>query len=44
MAQLLGMGLLLNVADQTTSPFEPGRERAASLAIGALTDLVEQER
>ena len=42
MAQLLGMGLLLSSTDQANSPFEPIRDRTASRAIEALTNLVEQ--
>jgi AcrR family transcriptional regulator len=42
MAQLLGMGLLLNSTDHANSPFEPIRDRTASRAIAALTNLVEQ--
>lgn len=41
MAQLLGMGLLLNSTDQASLPFEPSRDRAGSWAIVALTYLVE---
>jgi hypothetical protein len=41
MAQLLGMGLLLNATDHANSPFEPSRDGTASRAIAALTDLVE---
>ena len=42
MAQLLGMGLLLNASDHTNAPFEPIRDRTASRAIEALTNLVEE--
>jgi len=42
MAQLLGMGLLLNSTDHAGSPFESIRDRTASQAIAALTHLVEQ--
>jgi AcrR family transcriptional regulator len=42
MAQLLGMGLLLNSTDHANSPFEPGRARTESRAIAALTSLVEE--
>ena len=42
MAQLLGMGLLLSSTDHADSPFEPVRARAASRAIAALTNLVEE--
>jgi AcrR family transcriptional regulator len=41
MAQLLGMGLLLNSTDHVNSPFEPSRDRTESRAIVALTKLVE---
>ncbi len=41
MAQLLGMGLLLRSTDQADSQFEPIREATASLAIAALTNVVE---
>jgi AcrR family transcriptional regulator len=41
MAELLGMGLLSSSTDLAGSPFEPVRERAASRAIAALADLVE---
>jgi hypothetical protein len=36
MAQLLGMGLLVNVRDQTQSPPETGDDRARSFAVYAL--------
>jgi TetR/AcrR family transcriptional repressor of nem operon len=39
MAQLLGMGLLLNSTDQANSPFEPIRDRIESWSITALTHL-----
>ena len=42
MAQLLGMGLLLNSTDPADSPFEPIRDRTASRTIAALTHLVEE--
>jgi AcrR family transcriptional regulator len=41
MAQLLGMGLLLNSTDRSNSPFEPSRDRTDCYAISALTNLVE---
>ncbi len=41
MAQLLGMGLLLNSTDHADSPFEPIRGRTEALAVTALTHLVE---
>jgi TetR/AcrR family transcriptional repressor of nem operon len=42
MAQLLGMGLLLNSTDYANSSFEPIRERTDSHAIAALTSLVKE--
>jgi TetR/AcrR family transcriptional repressor of nem operon len=42
MAELLGMGLLLNSTDAADSPFEPSRDGTASRAIAALTNLVEE--
>jgi AcrR family transcriptional regulator len=42
MAQLLGMGLLLGSTDHAKSPSEPSRDRTQSLAIAALTNLVEE--
>ncbi len=42
MAQLLGMGLLLNSTDHANSPFGPIRDRTESQAIAALTNLVEE--
>jgi AcrR family transcriptional regulator len=42
MAQLLGMGLLLNSTDHANSPFDPICDRTASRAIAALTNLVEE--
>jgi AcrR family transcriptional regulator len=42
MAQLLGMGLLLNSTDLAKSPFEPSREATQSRAIAGLTKLVEE--
>jgi AcrR family transcriptional regulator len=41
MAQLLGMGLLLNATDYGNSPAEPLRYRAETAAITALASLVE---
>jgi AcrR family transcriptional regulator len=41
MAQLLGMGLLLNSTNEADSQFEPSRDRAQSWAIAALTNLTE---
>ncbi len=41
MAQLLGMGLLLNSTDHANSPFEPVRDRTESWAIAALTNLAD---
>jgi AcrR family transcriptional regulator len=40
MAQLLGMGLLLNSTDQANSS-EPSRDRAESWAISALTNIAD---
>ncbi len=42
MAQLLGMGLLLNSTDHANSPFEPSRGQTESRAIAALANLVEE--
>jgi TetR/AcrR family transcriptional repressor of nem operon len=42
MAQLLGLGLLLSSSDHPDSPFAPSRDHAASHAIVALTNLVEE--
>jgi len=42
MAQLLGMGLLLNSTDNADSPFEPVRDQAGYRAIAALAKLVEE--
>jgi TetR/AcrR family transcriptional repressor of nem operon len=42
MAQLLGMGLLLSATGHAASPFEASRDRSASRAIEALTNLAEQ--
>ena len=41
MAQLLGMGLLLNSTDHANSPFETIRDRTESWAIAALTNLAD---
>jgi AcrR family transcriptional regulator len=41
MAQLLGMGLMLNSTDYSNSPFEPIRDQTEFPAITALTSLVE---
>jgi hypothetical protein len=42
MAQLLGMGLLLNSTDRADARFEPMRDGTESRAIAALTALVEE--
>jgi AcrR family transcriptional regulator len=41
MAQLLGMGLLLNSADPAVTPLDVVQDRSESMAIAALTRLVE---
>ena len=40
MAQLLGTGLLFNVAGPTAFPLEPGPERSGPWAIAAMTSLI----
>jgi TetR/AcrR family transcriptional repressor of nem operon len=42
MAQLLGMGLLLSSTDRADSPFGSIRDRTASRAIEALTNLLDE--
>ncbi len=42
MAQLLGMGLLLNATDHADASFEPSCERTVSRAISAMTNLAEE--
>lgn len=44
MAQLLGMGLLLSSTDRAPSPFQPARDKSASVAIEALAGFVEGVR
>lgn len=44
MAQLLGMGLLLNSTAHANAPFEPIRDRTESLAIAALTNLATPKK
>jgi AcrR family transcriptional regulator len=41
MAQLLGLSLLLSSSDHADSPFTPSRDHAASHAIAALSNFVE---
>jgi AcrR family transcriptional regulator len=42
MAQLLGMGLLMNATDNANPRFEPSRDQTEAWAIAALTNLVEE--
>jgi AcrR family transcriptional regulator len=42
MAQLLGLGLLLNTTDHAASPFAPIRDRSEPRAIAALANLADK--